>query len=216
MDFDSRTPKPQVLLLPVAGMGLFLFFYILAAMNYPGGSYALPNQKGFSFWNNYLCDLLDSYAINGEPNSSRSFAALALLILCISLILLWFYLPRLFPVKSINQRIMCVAGIASLGVVFLLPFGEHDVIVKIAGCIGVLALITSFVELYKIGYYKLLLWGIFCLIIFLVNYYVYETGSFIHALPVIQKITFLGCISWFILLDISIYKKLKSSGREGA
>ncbi len=214
MNFSIDTPKPVILLLPLLGMGLFVVLYIIAALNYPGGSFAMPDKNGFSFWNNYLCDLLDHYAINGELNSARYFARASLAVLCASLLLLWAYLPLFFTAKSYNRSIMWLSGILSLGTTFFLTSGTHDIALRIAGIFGVLAFITCFVELFKMGYFKLFIFGVVCLFIFLVNYYSYETGAFIRLLPIIQKLTFICCILWFLFLDISFYKKLKSTSAE--
>ncbi len=92
-----------------------------------------------------------------------------------------------------------------------LAIGTHDLIVRIAGVLGVIAFITLFVELFKNSFYKLAAFGIFCLIIFLINYYIYETGSYLIALPVIQKITFLAYILWFGFLDIALFQSVNSS-----
>ncbi|MGB5459948.1 MAG: hypothetical protein WBM91_07980 [Eudoraea sp.] len=202
-------PKPSVLLIPLAGMGIFVVLYVLAAINYPGGSWMVLDQEGFSFWNNYLCDLLDLYAINGDLNPARFFARGSLGVLCVSLILLWYYLPGLFSNKSTNLIVMWLAGILALAITMSLTSGTHDITVRIAGFFGVIAFISCFVELYKAKYFSLLILGIICLLIFLGNYYIYETGTMIRSLPVIQKVTFICYILWFALLDISYYKFLK-------
>jgi hypothetical protein len=209
MKLSPNVPKPNVLLLPLVGMGLFILLYLLAALNYPGGSWIILEQKGFSFWNNYLCDLLDHYAINGELNPARHFARASLGMLCASLILLWYYLPGLFSVKSSNLTIMWVTGIISLVITLFLASGTHDITVRIAGIFAVIAFITCFVELYKARYFKLVMFGVACLLIFLANYYIYETGEFLHTLPTIQKITFVSYIIWFVFLDLVLYRKLK-------
>ncbi|NHF59681.1 hypothetical protein FK220_010035 [Flavobacteriaceae bacterium TP-CH-4] len=201
--------SPSLLLLPLFGMGLFVLLYVIAALKYPGGSWVKPNQEGFSFWYNYLCDLLDYNAINGEMNVARIYARAALGVLCISLLFLWYHLPRLFSKKSLNLQIMLVAGIASLITTMLLASDTHDVTVRIAGLFGVVAFISCFVELFKAGYFRLFALGIICLIVFLVNYYIYETGLLLNALPVIQKITFVLFICWFVLLNLLLFKKLK-------
>ena len=56
MNIMPKAPNPKILLLPLFGMLLFVLLYVLAALDYPGGSWILPEQNGFSFWNNYLCD----------------------------------------------------------------------------------------------------------------------------------------------------------------
>ncbi|MDG1730365.1 MAG: hypothetical protein P8K68_08665 [Algibacter sp.] len=209
MNTKTGFPKPYILFLPLIGMGLFLFLYILAALNYPGGSWAFTNQSGFSFWHNYLCDLLDDYAINGKVNSARFFARAALGVLCSSIFFIWFFLPKLYTIKSINLIIMRLSGLLSLIITLFLASGTHDLIVRIAGIFGVIAVITCLVELYKAKYYKLLMLGVFCLIVFFVNFFIYETGYHIKILPVLQKITFISFIVWFVFLDIQLYKKLK-------
>ena len=209
----NRITNPStslLLLLPLLGMGLFVFFYVIAALRYPGGSWVEPDQEGFSFWYNYLCDLLDQNAINGELNTARFHARAALGFLCISVILLWSYLPRLFSNKSLNLKLMWFTGIASLITIMLLAADTHDSTVRIAGFLGGVALISCFVELFKARYYKLFTFGMVCFIVFLINYYCYETGLFLHSLPMIQKITFVLFLVWFVLLDISMYHKLKS------
>ena len=209
MNLTPKAPKPNILLLPLFGMLLFVILYILAAFRYPGGSWVMPQQNGFSFWNNYLCDLLDQNAINGELNTARYFARTSLTVLCLSLVLLWYYLPSLFKGKNFNKNIMWLSGIAALVATSFLSSGAHDRTVRIAGFFAVIAFLTCFVELLKARHMKLFVFGIGCLIIFLVNYYIYETGLYIRLLPVIQKITFICFIIWFIMLDVFFYRKLK-------
>ncbi len=204
------TKKQIVLLLPLVGMGLFLVLYVIAAHFYPGGSHSSPNAVGFSFWNNYLCDLLDTYAVNGMDNPAQLYSRIALLVLCSSLILLWYHLPKLFRSKSRNLTLMRFTGIAALVITLFMGVGNHDIVVRIAGVFGCIALISVFVELFRNRFYTLFAFGIFCLFIFLTNYYIYETEILINRLPVLQKFTFLSFIGWFTALDISIYKQVKS------
>ncbi len=205
--------SPYLLLFPIVGMGMFILLYILAAWAYPGGSWNILSQHGFSFWNNYLCDLLDFYALNGEINNGRILARAGLFVLCISLIILWYHLPRLFSYKNVNLIIMKICGILALISILFLAIGTHDLIVRIAGVLGVITFIISFIELFKNSYYKLATFGILCLIIFLINYYIYETGSYLEALPLIQKITFLAYILWFGCLDIALYQSVNSRNK---
>lgn len=196
------------IIFPMLGMVVFIFLYVIAALHYPGGSYASLNQNGFDFRDNYLCDLLNAQAINGMQNTARNYARLALAILCISVMLIWYYLPKLFTVKSKSQIIMSSAGILSMVITLFLASEVHDVIIRIAGVFGTIALIIAIFELYKDSYFTLFFLGLFCLILFLTNYYIYETELFLDTLPLIQKITFIFCISWFMLLNKALYKRL--------
>tara|TARA_R110001592_G_scaffold366_10_gene2153 strand:+ start:34791 stop:35441 length:651 start_codon:yes stop_codon:yes gene_type:complete len=198
-----------LLSLPIFGIGSFVVFYCIAAIHYPGGSWIEPNTNGFSFWNNYLCDLLDIHAINGEPNKGRTFAIIALCLLCAGIFFLWSLLPKLFETKNIIQKIMRVSGYLSIFTIIFLALGNHDIIVRIAGIFAVIAFISCCLELYRAAYKTLFLLGVVCIFTFLSNYYIYETGMFIKALPVIQKITFALYIAWFIGLDIALFRKVR-------
>jgi hypothetical protein len=198
-----------VLLAPLAGIALFVLLYLLAAGAYPGGSYANPEQEGFSYRHNYLCDLLDEEAINGELNTSRHFARWSLGILCASLLVLWYQIPQIFDISSKRIYFIRFSGILALGTLVFLSDGTHDRIVWIAGAFGVLALIICTLELYWAGYRVLYMLSVLNLLIFLLNYYIYETGIFLKALPMIQKLTFVLFLLWFVLLDLALYRKFK-------
>ncbi len=206
---DPEHHRSYLLLFPAAGMVIFVFLYIIAAFNYPGGSYAMPQNDSFSFWHNYLCDLLDAKAINGEPNTARLYARWALGILCASLVWLWWHLHRLFNRRSPNLYLMRFAGLLALGTMVFLGADTHDLIVRIAGVFGVVALLSCLVELYKGGYTSLVILGLASLLVFLLNYYIYETGTLLFRLPVIQKLTFFLFLLWFGLLNLALFKKIK-------
>lgn len=198
-----------VLLAPLAGIALFVLLYVLAAGAYPGGSYANPEQEGFSYRHNYLCDLLDEKAINGERNTSRFLARWALGILCASLLVLWYQIPQIFDTSSKRIYFIRFSGILALGTLVFLSDSNHDRIVWIAGAFGVLAIIACSLQLFRAGYRILYLLSVTNLLLFLINYYIYETGIFLTALPMIQKLTFVLFLLWFVLLDLALYRKFK-------
>ncbi|MEB8345438.1 hypothetical protein OO010_05235 [Flavobacteriaceae bacterium KMM 6898] len=201
---------PVVLIIPLLGMLLFIFFYFKAANMYPGGSQYFPTEEGYSFLNNYLCDLLDSTTLNGTPNPSKNFARFALFLLCSCLTVLWYHLPELFKRKGIHLSIIRLAGISAMIITLFLSSTAHDVVIYVAGLIGLLAMVITIVALFRDGYQELFALGIFCLVIFLLNIYIYESGLLITVLPVIQKITFISFIGWFTLLDISLFRKMST------
>ncbi|MEZ4811144.1 MAG: hypothetical protein R2819_12355 [Allomuricauda sp.] len=194
-------------LLPLLGLALFVLFYVMAALQYPGGSRIHPNETGFSFWNNYLCDLLDIETINGLPNPARDYSRVALFVLCSGLILFWYYVPRLFGEKNGNGMAIRATGMGSMFITLFMTNSNHDMVVRLAGIFGVVALVLLMIQLLRAAHVVFFRFGLFCLLVFLVNYYIYETNIYIEALPVIQKITFISFLSWFALLDVAIYKR---------
>jgi hypothetical protein len=201
-------PKGSLLWIPGMGIVVFLVLYVIAALLYPGGSAVYPGHTGFDIRYNYLCDLLDEYALNGSLNTARSYARIGLFLLCSGLLLLWFYLPKLFDNKTANHFVMWICGILSLLIIFFMASKNHDLIVRLAGAFGVVAIITCSYALLRAQYFKSGWLGFTCLIVFLVNYYIYETGIHIRALPVIQKVTFLLCLTWLMGLNQLLYSKI--------
>lgn len=169
-----------------------------------------PKYPGFDFKNNYLCDLMDDYAINGAVNSSSLYARIAFGLLCLSLMLLWYLLPKLFNTKKRVLMLMRLSGMVSMVTALFLASGIHDLITRISGILGILALIILCMELLHENFRKLAVFGALSLFMILINFYIYESGSALYLLPLVQKFTFLSCITFFFLLNISLYQKLKN------
>lgn len=193
-------------LLPLAGMVLFVLFYLIAAHRYPGGSWADPSQEGFSWANNYLCDLLDTRAVNGDFNPGRHWARAALGVLCAGLLVLWYQLPGLMNASPLLKSIVRLSSAAAFGTTAFLSAGTHDLTVRIAGMFGLVALLSAVVGLWRNGRPGMSLLGAWCVGIFLLNYAIYESGGFIRALPGIQKITFASFLAWFAWMDIALLR----------
>lgn len=185
-------------------MGAFVVGYLLAASRYPGGSWAFPGQGGFSWRHNYLCDLLDTRAVNGTLNAGRYWARGALMALCSALLLLWYHLPRLTGGPGWSRSLMRVFGMAALVTTFFLSAGTHDLTVYIAGGLGTLAIALAVFGLWKGGRRALAVLGAWCFLIFLLNYAIYETGSFLRALPLIQKVTFSSFLIWMAGMNLAL------------
>ena len=96
-------------------------------------------------------------------------------------------------------------------ILLFLATGNHDVIIRVSGFFGLLAVISILIELYKADLFGLFIFGFFFLAIFLTNYYIYETGILLERLPLMQKITFALCFSWFALLNSTLYLRLKNN-----
>ncbi|WP_265199010.1 hypothetical protein [Aureitalea sp. L0-47] len=151
--------------------------------------------------------MLDNYAINGKQNTARIYARISLGILCSSILILWLYLPRLFDIKRSVAVLTSAFGVLSMITTGFMVFGGHDVVVRVAGAFGAIALLLTFKQLYDAHYRKLFFLGIFSLILFLANYFIYETGLMIENLPLLQKFTFISCMAWFAILNVMLIRR---------
>jgi len=205
----STIPKKEAarFLLPVWGIGIFIVLYFVAASFYPGGSDADRNANGFSWQHNYWCELLASHAQNGAMNTARPVAISAMIVLAVSLTLFWYFIPSLFRVKKITRLIISGCGIGSM---LLLPFlltGEHDIVMNLAALLGCTAILVLLVYLFKNKMLGLFWLGVACLLLCGINNYVYYSEELLHHLPVIQKISFLMFLYWFVQLSFKLYKQ---------
>ncbi len=188
-------------------MALFLLFYGVAAWYYPGGSWNDPGQVGFSWRHNYLCDLLDTRAVNGMMNAGRYWARMSLGFLCLGMMVLWYRLPLLVGGRTWFRFLLRYSGLAALGTMAFLRAGTHDLTVRIGGVLGLLALGSLLLGLWRRHYRALGLMGVWCLGCFSLNYAIYETGEYLGALPLIQKITFSSFLLWFAWVHTRIWRE---------
>lgn len=200
--------KTNWLLLPLVGILLFTILYIIATFFYPGGSIAEKTSKGFDWLNNYWCDLTDQFARNGEINFARPIALSAMLILFSSLAVFWFHLPRLFQNSKFNPTIR-FTGICSMAVAVFSFTSFHDIVINVAGFLGIITLSATLICLYRSQFHSLFFYGIFCLSMLVLNYFIFDTGWLLSYLPVIQKVTFLLFFIWICLMDVYLYRLIK-------
>lgn len=196
------------LLTPVLGTLIFVLLYFFATLLYPGGSQVDKNSIGFSWVNNYWCNLLNETAINGQPNTSRSIALAGMFVLCLTLSFFWYYFPKQITMHKSLRQIIQVSGILAMIIAFLLFTKiNHNLVTNAASTFGGLATIGTFIVLYKNKYHKLFQFGLFNILLVGLNnlcYYKYELITF---LPVVQKISFVTFLVWICSISIQLYNR---------
>lgn len=207
---SSSNIKPLLILVPIAGILVFLLLYFIAALYYPGGSDANYTAAGFSFMHNYWCDLMAAGAKNGQWNPARPIAISAMLLLCAALSIFWYLVPRLMNAGHYHYDFVQVTGITSMIFAIFVFTHYHDFIISIAVLLGVIALAGTYIALYRSRTYKTFLFGIFCLLLILLNLYIYYTCFYINLLALLQKITFLCYLLWITFIDLKLFFKQRS------
>lgn len=198
----------MLLLTPIFGAGLFTILYFIATLLYPGGSIVDENSIGFSWTNNYWCNLLNQQAINGENNPARSIALAAMFILCLTLSLFWIIIPKYILTNKKLMLTIQICGILAMTTAFLLLTNiNHDLAINIACSFGVIATAGTLIGLYNTKWYGLFAFGLLNILLVGLNNYVYRTGGLIVYLPVVQKITFILFLAWICTINIKAYRK---------
>lgn len=198
------------MIVPLAGIILFICLYIIATKVYPGGSQADKNAKGFSWLDNYWCNLLNEYAMNGEPNTARPVAFAGMCVLCISLVTFWIMFPVYAGFTKRGKLTMQLSGSLAMSIGFFLFTNLHDMIINLAMLCGLIAIAGTFAGLHKLKWRRLIGFGILNLLLVVVNNILYYGDGLLVYLPVVQKVTFLSFLLWISLIDIQLYKGTKT------
>ena len=207
MRTTTHTKPNSWLLVPVTGILLFIGLYIVAACYYPGGSQADAHSTGFSWINNYWCNLLNENAINGQRNTARPIALTAMVILSFTLAIFWY----LFPVQAGLQKALRitiqVSGVLAALIGLFIFTSYHDTITNLASLCGLIATTGTFIGLYKLKWTKLFGLGILNLLLVAINNLLYYSNGLLSYLPLVQKITFLSFLVWICGITIGLYRK---------
>lgn len=188
-------------------MGLYLIVFTIAALNYPGGSENVPTAIGYSFSNNFLCDVMNPTTHGGLINPARALATGSHLILSFTMIAFFYILPEIFFWTNQNTRIIRVMGMLTM-IVFVFMFTEyHDHIVTATGILGSIALVPFFIEMRKYVNGGLKTLAYLCFAMSIIVFFIFETRLGYYYLPLLQKITFFLDASWVIWVSLLVYKK---------
>lgn len=196
---------------PIFGLGLYIIVFTFAASLYPGGSINQPNANGYSFYHNLLCDAMDPITQSGIINNARFMAIISHLILSFTMISFFYILPKIFPVKNRNTKLIAYFGIASMTVFIFMCTEYHDLIVTITGVLGTIAMIPFFIELRHFKNKGLKQIAYLCFSLSIIVFLIFETKIGFYYLPFIQKITFAVDSCWVIWSCLIVINKNKTS-----
>jgi hypothetical protein len=197
-------------LIPIIGIIQFFIFYYIATLYYPGGSQVDGNAIGFSWYNNYWCNLLSDTAINGKPNMAKPFAKFGMIVLSIALSFFWYNFPRQINVQNRLKFVIQFSGIAGL-LVGLLLFSNlnHDLVTNAASLFGGIAILGTIIGLYKNKFSSLFRFGLFNIFLVGVNNLCYYNKELIVYLPLIQKLSFAAFLIWIGCICLKINRRRK-------
>jgi hypothetical protein len=196
---------------PIAGFALYIIVFTLAALQYPGGSFNLPNAEGYSFFHNFLCDVMDPVTKGGVFNPARMLAVVSHIILSLTMISFFYMLPEIFDKRNRNFFMIRYFGMFTMTVFMLMATAYHDLIVTFTGVLGTLALIPFFIELRNYKDKRLAQLACLCFFMSIVVFFIFETKIGFYYLPFLQKITFVLDAWWVIWVSIIVQGKRKKA-----
>jgi hypothetical protein len=174
--------------------------YVLATRYYPGGSQIDPHSVGFSWTDNYWCDLLDRRAVNGLRNHAQPLAIAAMGLLCISLVSFFWGIPGSLSAGQGWKYIIRLSGTAAMICGALMGTFDHDLMTNIASLLGLVAVVGVLHLLWQAQWTVHVWAGLVILLLVGLNNLLYYTDSLRVYLPVVQKVTFLYVLTWVWVL----------------
>ena len=195
---------------PIFGLSLYIIAFTFAASEYPGGSISYPYANGYSFYHNFLCDIMNPITQTGIINNARFLAIISHMILSFTMISFFYILPKIFDVKNRNTTLIAYFGMATMTVFIFMYTEYHDLIVTITGVLGVIALIPFFIELQNFKNKGLKLLAYLCYALSIIVFFIFETKMGLYYLPFLQKITFVLDAYWVIWSCIIVINKNKT------
>jgi hypothetical protein len=181
---------------PAAGVVLFIVFYGIAALLYPGGSYDDRHAPGFSLVHNYFCDLLHPVALNGVPNPGRGIGLVAMALIVPTLAFFWHSVVALFPNQRALRLTTRIAGSISAAATLLLLTPFHDSAVEIGGAFGLIAFFAVLAALPRAKHAFLFLGGVAAMVVSAACFFIWRTGVGLPALAGLQKLAFALFLFW--------------------
>ena len=207
MTTQTNRSKNIWVLVSIFGCVLFIILYIIAALLYPGGSETDKTAIGYSWTNNYWCNLLHDDAINGEPNTAKPIAIAGMFILGLALSGFWILFPRYINTNKAYRLIIQICGvIGMISSFFLIADRNHDLVVNIASGFGFIAVIGVLVCLYQTKWFWLFGYGLFNIFLIFLNNYLYHSGKMFY-LPIVQKFSFLSFLVWICCIEMKLYRR---------
>ncbi|MEL6811559.1 MAG: hypothetical protein AAFP76_09515 [Bacteroidota bacterium] len=193
--------------LPTIGILVFMGLYFYASTLYPGGSQNNVNSVGFDWVHNYWCNLMNLQGINGQPNPARPIAITGMVILCTSLALFFIQFANKVATVRSWKVIIKLFGIISMVLAVLIFTRYHDLMTTLSSVFGIFVVIGVIWEIYKsnMPYFKIS--GLLCILLLIVNNYVYYTQHGIEYLPLLQKLTFVFVLAWIVGINYKMTRK---------
>ena len=183
--------------LTVICLALALFFLIIAAFLYPGGSQANSQSVGYSLSDNYLCNLFDATGINGAYNPGMTWAFIGMFFMCLGIGIFFYRVSAKIRHRS-SFLIIRYAGMAAMLFTFWVITPYHDTMVTIAVTFAMIAIfyLSVFVFISHLLLLKIL--TALCLFSLYFTAFLYYSSLWLEILPIVQKINYLIIIIWII------------------
>lgn len=194
---NRQAPRCAVALVFASALSYFCAVYL-----YPGGRSFAHASLGYSHLNNYLCDLFEQPPNDNSHNPARLLGIASLVTLSLSLVPLFIGLPSLMRVSSKQARSIPYVGSLGALCACLIFTPLHDRAVVFAFGLTLVAFLLSLFELFRAGFARLVLLGLWPLIAGSTAFALWILQALAAITPLTQKIAILGMMLWIFAVTL--------------
>ena len=185
---------------------LLIISVILMAVTvsfYPGGSLLDKNSTGFDWTKNFISNLFEEKALNGEENSYRIYAIIGMAFHSVAYGLFFINMSKKMSSKH-AATVLKIVGIANILFNFLIATPLHDLMITISSTLSLLGLFYITVFILKTKLQLLKFCCVICMLTFYYTLFLYGAGDW-GLLAVMQKITLVS--SMLLILSLEYFTK---------
>ena len=185
---------------------LLIISVILMAVTvsfYPGGSLLDKNSTGFDWTKNFISNLFEEKALNGEENSYRIYAIIGMAFHSVAYGLFFINMSKKMSSKH-AATVLKIVGIANILFNFLIATPLHDLMITISSTLSLLGLFYITVFILKTKLQLLKFCCVICMLTFYYTLFLYGAGDW-GLLAVMQKITLVS--SMLLILGLEYFTK---------
>ena len=190
----------------IIGIIISSLLLLVSSLKYPGGSQYNKFANGFDWKHNYICNLFDKLAVNGDYNASRYWAIAGTFFFCVSFAFFFVRFSKKLVSKSAASIIKyCV--VSAMIAAFLIVTPYHDAMIVLSSTLALISMFYITVFLFKSKLFGFKLLSIICLLISYFCNYIYYTKHYLEFLPIVQKMALGITVIWMLGLEYYTGKK---------
>ena len=178
--------------MPLLGVLASAVLFVLAATRFPGG---------YDWAHHYISMLLRPIGPDALDNPARPLGVTAMGVLCLSVGAVFLRISRRAE-RRFHQVTLQIAGPASMVYAFLAVTPLHDLMVTISVAFFLAAMSSALHLMAVERRYRMLVTGSLCLATMVVTAVMYYGDVLTGWMAIAQKLTFLSCVGWLLVLDL--------------
>lgn len=192
---------------PTVGCCLFLLLITIASINYPGGSEVDECSTGYSWVQNYLCDVIANVSHSNSHHHFHKVGLAAMISLCGGISMFFFFFTDWMKVKGPWRFVIKWMGLISMISAMFIFTDLHNIMIAVSSILALPALLGVFIILYRRKLFPFFYAGILILILLVINNVIYYTDYMVSILPQVQKLTCLTIIVWIMYMNWQLVQK---------